>query len=90
MNQIKEAGVDKLKSTEKSRKLRKTGNNSTTATDAAADDDLKELPSYIIACFKTLTENLLEREDNKRQELREEIKNELRVEFLAKLSEKDD
>ena len=85
MNQIKDDGAEKLKST--NRPSRKKGSvAAATAGDAAADDDLKEVPPYILACLNTLAKNLMEREDNKRQEL----KDELRAEFCAKLTEKDE
>ena len=85
MNQIKDDGAEKLKST--NRPSRKKGSvAAATAGDAAADDDLKEVPPYILACLNTLAKNLMEREDNKRQEL----KDELRAEFCAKLIEKDE
>ena len=41
-----------------------------------------------MACFKALATELMEREDTKRQELKDELKAELRGEFQGKLDEK--
>ena len=87
MTIIKEAGADKLKSTEQlsNRSSRGKDKKSTDTAAATADDGPREVPPYILACLKALANNLMEREDNKRQEL----KAELRDEFQVKLDEKD-
>ena len=91
---IKDAGADKLKSSEQlANRTSRGSSKKATATDMAAaltaDDVPKEVPSYLMACFKALTNELLDREDTKRQELKCEIKAEMRAEFQGKLDEKD-
>ena len=49
----------------------------------------KYLILYLMACFKALATELMEREDTKRQELKDELKAELRGEFQGKLDKND-
>ena len=90
MTLIKEAGDEKLKSTDSLPGRGARGKAATnTAAAAPADDAPKVIPPYLLACFNALASNLMEREDNKRQDLRDELKAELIDEFQAKLDEKD-
>ena len=85
---IKDAGADKLKSSEQlANRTSRGSRKKATATDTAAaltDDGPKEVPSYLMACLKALANELLEREDTKRQELKDELKDEIRAEFQGK------
>ena len=74
INLLKAAGDEKLKS-ENNNPGRSSRNKGTD------DSTLKEVPSYLIECFNVLITNLTEREDIKRNELKEE--------FEKKLKEKD-
>ena len=76
MTELKEAGEEKLKSVRTSR-----GNETT-----------KEIPPFILECFKTAVNSLIERQDNTIQELREEFEAKLvesENKYEAKLAEKD-
>ena len=84
MNQLKEAGNENLISgnvTSDSLSGRPSRSAKVSEPGKGGDVCLKEVPPFILACFKVLASNLIEREDLKRQELREE--------FEAKLAEKD-
>ena len=71
INLLKSAGDEKLKS-DISNSGRSSRNNKGT------DDTFpKEVPAYLIECFRVLITNLTEREDNKRQALKEYFEGEL-------------
>ena len=77
MNLIKEAGTDKLKaSNSTSERVSRAGSSKKgAATDTASvvEEVLpKEIPAYVIAMLNILVINITEREDTKRQELRDE------------------
>ena len=96
MNQLKEAGKEKLKSSNvtfdqvSGRPPR--GTKQTKGNEAILDEPLKEVPPFILECFKKVISNLMERQDNGMQELREEFDAKLaenEAKFDAKLAEKD-
>ncbi|CAL4061138.1 unnamed protein product [Meganyctiphanes norvegica] len=79
LNLLKAAGDEKLISDSSN-----SGRSSRTKSSKPGDGDdscPKEVPAYILECFKVLVSNLTDREDNKMKELREE--------FEQKLAEKD-
>ena len=74
MNLLKIAGDEKLKSDNSN-----PGRSSRTkGTDDASP---KEVPAYILACFSVLITQLAEREDNKRQEMKEEFEKQLKEKY---------
>ena len=79
MNQLKSAGDEQIKSdnANSGRSSRQKGK-----PDDGDENCLKEVPPYILKCFKILVTNLTEREDNLRKELEEK--------FDRKLAEKDE
>ena len=83
MNQLKTTGDEQLKSdnANSGRSSRQKGK-----PDDGDDNCLKEVPPYILQCFKILVTNLTEREDNKRKEMEEEFDRKL----AEKLAEKDE
>ena len=83
MNLLKEAGNEKLISANISSDVLsgRPSRTKVSKTGEVEESYLKEVPPFIMACFKVLVTNLTEREDNKRKELREE--------FELKLAEKD-
>ena len=80
INQIKAAGNDALKSDNSNSGRASRGKGSKPGD--GDDNGLKEVPPYILKCLEVLASNLAERDDNKRQELKEE--------FEQKLAEKDE
>ena len=78
MTLLKSAGDQKIISDNANSARPSRGKSSKHSED---DNSQKEVPSYILECFKVLITNLTEREDIKRQELKDE--------FLEILAEKD-
>lgn len=77
---LKTSGEDKLKSSNEQapRNLRgATGKAASKSGDTATDDTIKEIPPYITAMFNTVITNLMEREDNAREQLKEYFQSEL-------------
>ena len=78
MTLLKSAGDQKIISDNANSARPSRGKSSKHSED---DNSQKEVPYYILECFKVLITNLTEREDIKRQELKDE--------FLEILAEKD-
>ena len=78
MAQLKTKGEDKLKaSNDQARSSRASSKASAKSGETATDDTIKEIPPYIVAMFETLVTNIMEREDNAREQLKEDFQVEL-------------
>ena len=87
------AGEDKLKSSnEQSRTSRASSKAAAKPGDTTDDTTIKEIPPYITAMFKIVITNIMEREDNARQQLKEYFEAEMAkkdIYFKAELAKKD-
>ena len=92
MNLLKEAGKEKLISDSVDLSSgRSSRGRGTSKTEQAADDCyLKEVPPYLLECFKVLLTNITERQDNMIKDLKEEFEEKLKEkdEIISKLEKK--
>ena len=94
MNLLKEAGDEKISSSNISNDMLSGRASRTKVSKPGESDDycLKEVPPFIMECFKVLVSNLNEREDVKRDELEKKFDSKLEAkekEFNLKLAQKD-
>ena len=80
INLLKSAGDAKLAS-----EPGRTSRSKTSKPGDTEDNSVKEVPPYILECLTVLVKNITEREDLKRQELKEK----LTADFDTKLAAKD-
>ena len=74
MNQLKEAGKEKLISDNNDLSSGRSSRGKVSKTDQAAEDCyMKEVLPYLLECFKVLLTNITEREDNIIKELKEDF-----------------
>ena len=82
MAQIKTSGEDKLKaSNDQAARTSRTTSKAGKSGDTVADVPIKEIPPYIVAMFETMINNLMEREDNAKEQMKKD--------FQAELAKKD-
>ena len=91
MNLLKEAGKEKLISDSVDLSSGRSSRGSVSKNKQAADDCyLKEVPPYLLECFKVLLTNITERQDNMIKDLKEEFEEKLKEkdEIISKLEKK--